>query len=166
MVNVGYNLLPALLSGRVDAVVGVYWTWEAIQARMKGYPVNVLRVERWGVPNYCELTLIASENTIRSRPPLVRATVQALQQGYAYAEAHPVAGWAALHAADKTLNRPLILQSIRLLRSAVVTGPTVGYLDGVQWQRYATWLKNRGLVTAPVNGRAAMTDRFLAPHIH
>ena len=54
-VNVGYNLLPALLSKRVDAIVGVYWTWEAIQAQMKGHPVNTMRVERWGVPNYCEL---------------------------------------------------------------------------------------------------------------
>lgn len=166
LVNVGYNLLPALLSGRVDAVVGVYWTWEAIQARMKGYPVNVLRVERWGVPNYCELTLIASRSTIRSRPALVRATVQGLQQGYAYAEAHPQAGWAALHAADKTLNRSLIVQSIRLLRSAVVTGPTIGYLDPAQWQRYSRWQQAHGLIGTAVDGSAAMTDRFLAPHVH
>lgn len=165
-VNVGYSLLPALLAGRVDAVVGVYWTWEAIQARMKGYPVSVLRVERWGVPNYCELTLVASEQTIRERPSLVRATVQALQQGYAYAEAHPRAGWASLHAADKTLNRSLILQSIRLLRSAVVAGPTVGYLDAAQWQRYARWLWARRLIDAPVNGRAAMTDAFLTSAVH
>jgi putative hydroxymethylpyrimidine transport system substrate-binding protein len=165
MVNVGYNLLPALLSGRVDAVVGVYWTWEAIQARMKGYPVNVLRVERWGVPNYCELTLIAADRTIRTRPSLVRATVQGLQEGYAYAEAHPQAGWRALHAADKTLNQSLILQSIRLLRSAVVTGPTIGYLNPAQWQRYAGWQHVHGLVGAVVDGRAAMTDRFLARHV-
>jgi putative hydroxymethylpyrimidine transport system substrate-binding protein len=166
MVNIGYSLLPALLSGRVDAVVGVYWTWEAIQARMKGYPVNVLRVERWGVPNYCELTLIASQKTIRTRPALVRATVRGLQQGYAYAEAHPNAGWAALHAADRTLSRSLIVRSINLLRSAVVTGRTVGYMDPTQWQRYARWLSAHGLVSAPVSGRAAMTDRFLEPDVH
>ncbi len=166
MVNVGYNLLPALLSGQVDAVVGVYWTWEAIQARMKGYPVNVLRVERWGVPNYCELTLISAERTIRARPSLVRGTVQALQQGYAYAEAHPQAGWRALHAADSSLNHSLIVHSIRLLRSAVVTGPTIGYLNPGQWKRYAHWLGVHGLIDAPVNGRAAMTDRFLSPSIH
>lgn len=164
-VNVGYNLLPSLLSGRVDAVVGVYWTWEAIQARMKGYPVNVLRVERWGVPNYCELTLIASEKTIRDRPALVRHTVHALQRGYAYGEAHPEAGWRALHAADPTLNRKLILQSIRLLRSAVLTGKTVGYVDAAQWKRYAAWLWTHRLIDAAVSGGAAMTDAFLAPGV-
>lgn len=165
MVNVGYNLLPALLSGRVDAVAGVYWTWEAIQARMKGYAINTLRVERWGVPNYCELTLIAGERTVRNRPSLVRGTVQALQEGYAYAETHPEAGWSALHAADKTLTHALIVRSIRLLRPAVVTGPTVGYLDASQWQRYATWLRAYGLIDASVDVRAALTDRFLAPNI-
>jgi putative hydroxymethylpyrimidine transport system substrate-binding protein len=66
MITVAYDLLTALLAKKVDAVVGVYWTWEAIQAREKGYPVNVMRVEKWGVPNYCELVLIASEKTIRT----------------------------------------------------------------------------------------------------
>jgi putative hydroxymethylpyrimidine transport system substrate-binding protein len=165
MVNVGYNLLPALLSGRVDAVVGVYWTWEAIQARMKGYPVHVLRVERWGVPNYCELTVIASDSTIQHRPSLVRGTVHALQRGYAYAEAHPEAGWKALHAADRTLDRPLILRSIRLLRGAIIAGKTVGYMNPGQWERYATWLRARGLIDAPVGGKAALTDRFLQPRV-
>ncbi|HXT38351.1 MAG TPA: ABC transporter substrate-binding protein, partial [Chloroflexota bacterium] len=31
IVNVGYNLLPALLAHRVDAIIGAYWTWEALQ---------------------------------------------------------------------------------------------------------------------------------------
>jgi ABC-type nitrate/sulfonate/bicarbonate transport system substrate-binding protein len=109
---------------------------------------------------------MANENTIRKRPALVRATVQGLQQGYAYAETHPQAGWEALHAADKTLNRALILESIRLLRSAVVTGPTIGYLNPAQWQRYAAWQRAHGLINTPVDGRAAMTDGFLAPHLH
>lgn len=163
MVNVGYNLLPALLSGRVDAVIGVYWTWEAVEARMKGFHVNVLRVEHWGVPNYCELTLIASERTMRQRPSLVRGTVRALQKGYAYAEAHPQAGWDALHDVDKTLKRDLVVQSLKLLRAAVVTGRWIGYQDPAQWRRYAAWLYRNRLITHRVDANAAFTNRFLAP---
>jgi putative hydroxymethylpyrimidine transport system substrate-binding protein len=163
MVNVGYNLLPALLSGRVDAVVGVYWTWEAIQARMKGYPVRVLRVEQWGVPNYCELTLVAGEKTVHTHPGLVRGTVQALQHGYAYAEAHPQAGWAAVHRADPTLERGLVVQSLKLLRTAIVTGPRIGYQNPSQWRHYAAWLYANRLISKPVNADGAFTNRFLAP---
>lgn len=165
MVTVNYDLLPALLSKKLDAVVGVYWTWEAIQARGKGYPVNVMRVERWGVPNYCELVLIANDRTVRQRPAYVRGVVHALQTGYAYAEAHPQAAWAALHAQDKTLNRSLVVQSLRLLRPIVTGTSTIGYADPAQWKRYASWVYAQKLSTHPVKASAAFTNAFLAPGI-
>jgi putative hydroxymethylpyrimidine transport system substrate-binding protein len=165
MINVGYNLLPALLAHKVDAVIGVYWTWEAIQAEMKGFPVNTLRVERWGVPNYCELVLIASETTISRRPGYVRDVVTAMQRGYAYAAAHPGAAWQALHARDKTLNRALVLRSLSLLRPVVTGARTVGYQDPRQWKNYAAWLWANRLIDAHVNASAAFTDAFVRPGI-
>ncbi|MBA3274735.1 MAG: ABC transporter substrate-binding protein, partial [Chloroflexia bacterium] len=47
MINVGYDLLPSIFSGRADAVIGVYWTHETILAEREGYPVRYLRVEEW-----------------------------------------------------------------------------------------------------------------------
>jgi putative hydroxymethylpyrimidine transport system substrate-binding protein len=161
MINVGYDLLPALLAKKVDAVVGVYWTWEAIQARQKGYPVNVMRVEKWGVPNYCELVLIANEKTIRQRASYVRHTVHALQDGYRYAESHPNEAWAALHAKDKTLNKSLVLQSLKLLRPVITSASTIGYQDPQQWKHYAAWLYANKLITKPVDAKAAFTNAFL-----
>jgi putative hydroxymethylpyrimidine transport system substrate-binding protein len=165
MVTVNTDLLGVLLAHRVDAVVGVYWTWEAIEARLRGYPVNVMRVERWGVPNYCELVLIANERTIHDRPPYVRAVVQALQQGYAYAESHPGFAWSALHAQDKTLDRGLVLKSLALLKPVVTNAPTIGYQSASQWRHYATWLFRNRLIDGPVNASAAFTNRFLAPGV-
>src|SRR5947209_5112541 len=161
LINVGYNLLPALLSKRVDAIVGVYWTWEAIQAQMKGHPVNTLRVERWGVPNYCELVLVASNSVARNQPALVRNTVQALQQGYAYAESHPDAAWSALHSADKTLDRALVLQSLRLLRPVITGAPTIGWQNGTQWRFYARWLSANKLIGGNPDVAHAFTNAFL-----
>lgn len=163
MVNVGYNLLPALLSRKVDAVVGVYWTWEAILARQRGYPVNVMRVERWGVPNYCELVLIANNSTIRSRPGYVRSVVQSLQEGYVQAESHPQLAWQALHAADRSLDRKPVLQSIELLHSAVLGVRSVGYQDPAQWTHYAAWLYANKLLAKRIDARTAFTNQFLAP---
>jgi putative hydroxymethylpyrimidine transport system substrate-binding protein len=160
-VNVGYNLLPALLSKRVDAIVGVYWTWEAIQAQMKGHPVNTMRVERWGVPNYCELVLVTSNSVLHNQPALVRNTVQALQQGYAYAESHPEAAWNALHAADKTLDHALVLQSLRLLRPVVTDAPTVGWQSGTQWTYYARWLLSKKLINGNPDASHSFTNKFL-----
>jgi ABC-type nitrate/sulfonate/bicarbonate transport system substrate-binding protein len=160
-VNVGYNLLPALLSKRVDAIVGAYWTWEAILAQMKGQPVNTMRVERWGVPNYCELVLVTSNSMVHTQPALVRNTVQAMQQGYAYAESHPEAAWNALHAADKTLDRAPVLQSLRLLRPVVTGAPTIGWQNASQWRFYARWLTSKKLISGNPDAAHAFTNRFL-----
>ncbi|GAC1462368.1 MAG: ABC transporter substrate-binding protein [Chloroflexota bacterium] len=161
MVTVSTDLLPALLSRKVDAVIGVYWTWESLLARQKGYAVNVMRVERWGVPNYCELVLVASEQTIQKRPAFVRDTVQALQEGYSLAEKHPDVGWGSLHAADKTLNRSLVIQSLRLLRPVVLDAPTIGYQSPRQWSLYARWLTQTGVMSRPLDVSQAFTNRFL-----
>jgi putative hydroxymethylpyrimidine transport system substrate-binding protein len=168
MVNVGYDLLPALLAGKVDAVVGVYWTWEKLLAQKKGYPVNVMRVERWGVPNYCELVLITDDNTIAQAPSLVHGVVQAMQQGYARAEANPNQGWTALVTADASFRtqRALITHSVSLLRGAIVTGPTIGYQNPAQWSHYAAWLAKNHLISHSVDASLAFTNAFLSPHIH
>lgn len=167
MVNVGYNLLPVLLARRVNAIVGVYWTWEALIARERGYAVNVMRVEKWGVPNYCELVLVASDQTIRQRPRLVRNMVQALQQGYADAESHPAVSYAALSGASHPLSRErtLLEGSVRLLRPIVTGARTIGYQDASQWTRYAAWLRENRLLPAPVNVSQAFTNAFLAPKV-
>ncbi|MEO6858107.1 MAG: ABC transporter substrate-binding protein, partial [Solirubrobacteraceae bacterium] len=57
-INVGSNLVPAMLSGRVAATLGAYWNYEAIQLRQLGRRVNVIHVENAGVPNYDELVLV------------------------------------------------------------------------------------------------------------
>lgn len=165
LINVGYNLLPALLSRKVDAIVGVYWTWEAILAQMKGQQVNTMRVERWGVPNYCELVLVTSDSIIRAQPALVRNTVQGMQEGYAYAAAHPQAAWDALHAADKTLNRTVVLRSLALLRPVVTDAPTIGEQNGPQWRYYARWLTAHKLISGDPDVAHAFTNRFLQPRV-
>ena len=50
-INVGANLVPAMLSGRVDATLGAYWNYEAIQlAQLHKHP-NVIHMEDVGVPD-------------------------------------------------------------------------------------------------------------------
>ena len=52
--NVGFNLVPALLTGKVDAILGGFWNYEAIDlAQRKKHP-KVIQVEDAGVPPYDE----------------------------------------------------------------------------------------------------------------
>ena len=60
LVNVGFNLAESLITGTVDAVVGAYWTHESILLENEGHPVNIMRMEEWGVPEYYELVMVTN----------------------------------------------------------------------------------------------------------
>jgi putative hydroxymethylpyrimidine transport system substrate-binding protein len=42
--NVGFNLVPAMISGHVDATLGGYWNYEAIQLKQERKKPNVIPV--------------------------------------------------------------------------------------------------------------------------
>ena len=88
-INVGDNLVPAMISGRVDATLGAFWNYEAIQlAQLHKHP-NVIHMEQVGVPTYDELVLVVRKNTIVSHPDVVRRFVQALGRGYEAVRRNP-----------------------------------------------------------------------------
>src|SRR6266852_8064689 len=66
VVSIGYNLLPALLAHRVDAVIGVYRNVEGIQLEQRGLHPTIIPVDRAGVPTYDELVLVANAQRLRT----------------------------------------------------------------------------------------------------
>ena len=95
-INVGANLVPAMLSGRVDATLGAFWNYEAIQlAQLRKHP-NVIHMEQVGVPTYDELVVVVRKDTIVNHPEVVRRFVQALARGYEAVRRDPQAAVANL----------------------------------------------------------------------
>ena len=80
-INVGANLVPAMLSGRVDATLGAYWNYEAIQLQQMGKHPNVIRVNKVGVPNYDELVSRSCADTLTKHPDEIRRFLQAMARG-------------------------------------------------------------------------------------
>ena len=62
--NVGFNLVPAMLSGKVDATLGAFWNYEGTELRLRGRPPEIIRIEEAGVPTYNELVLVANEDAL------------------------------------------------------------------------------------------------------
>ena len=163
LVNVGFDLVPAVVSGRVDAAMGAYWTHETVLAEREGYPVDLLRVEDWGVPPYYELILTASEETIRERPETVRAFVTAMQRGYLDAVADPAAALDALAAASPELDREVEAEGLALLAPAWTEGvPAFGTQTPERWRAYAAWMAERRLIPADLDVAAAFTTALLS----
>ncbi len=161
-INVGENLVSSLLAGKVDAIVGGYWNWEAVQIAQAGHPVTVLHLQDWGVPIYDELVAIASEEGVARRPQMLTAFAAALAQGTAWARAHPSQALAALLKANPSLSRPLVQQSLADLAPAwTAQSPRYGYMSAAAWQSYATWMLKEQLLTRAVDISGAMTDQFV-----
>ena len=92
VVNVGYSLLPALLSHKVDAVLGVYRNVEGIELKQRGYNPTIIPLDRAGVPCYDELVLVANADRLRSSKSyadMVGKFVDAFQTGQREAYIHP-----------------------------------------------------------------------------
>jgi len=164
MVNVGYSLLKSLLAEKVDAVVGVYWTWEALQAQQQGYRVNIMRLDHYGVPTYDELIFATGTGQLAREPATLRQFQRATFEGYAYAAAHPAEAARILLKAPQVLSRDarLLEQSIRLLAPEERDARGhYGAMSASQWQGYADWMLRTGLVKKPIDARAAVTEALL-----
>lgn len=159
--NVGYNLVPALASGRVDALIGAYWNIEAPELEAKGVPVAAFRLDRNGVPTYDELVVVTSDAVARDRPETVRALLAGLQRGQDWAAAHPADAAEHLLAANPDLRRSTVERQLRLTAPLLASadGPSVA-VHPAQWRRYAAWMRRNGVLTAPVDMDAAVTSRF------
>ena len=164
--NVGFNLVPAMLSKKVDATLGAFWNVEGVQlARARKHP-RIIRMEQVGVPNYDELVLVARKDTLANRGDDVRAFVQALARGYAAAKANPQAATDALVKAAPDLDRGFALASVKA--SLPVFFPSdaskpFGWQAPAEWSAYGNWMFAQGLLgVRPNAGAVALTNEFLA----
>lgn len=159
VVSVGYNLLPALLAHRVDAVVGVYRNVEGIQLQLRGLHPTIIPIDHAGVPTYNELVLVASKTRLHDDPDYrskVKKFVGAFLAGTADARAHPRRALAIL--AKVTASDPKFLAratpaTLRLLGD--------GCLSLRAWQRFGNWMHAQRLLKTPIAAASVVDTSFL-----
>ncbi len=164
-VNVGANLVPAMLSGRVDATLGAYWNYEAIELRQAGKRPNVIHMERVGVPTYDELVLVVREDEIADMANQLRRFVQALGRGYQAVRSDPQAGVDALVRANPSLSHKLQLASVKAtLSSFFPSNPKLpwGWQNASQWTAYGKWMLREHLIHNQATVANASTNQLLA----
>jgi putative hydroxymethylpyrimidine transport system substrate-binding protein len=164
-INVGANLVPAMLSGRVDATLGAFWNYEAIQlAMLKKHP-NVIHMEQVGVPNYDELVVVVRKDTIVNHPDVVRRFVQALARGYEAVRRDPQTAVTNLVKASPGLDPKLQLASVKATLPAFFPSNPAdpwGWQDPKQWTAYGQWMLKHQLISDPNAVLDASTNELLA----
>jgi putative hydroxymethylpyrimidine transport system substrate-binding protein len=161
--DVGFGLTPALLTGRVDAVLGAFWNYEGTELRLKGRDPRIIRVEQAGVPTYDELVLVANEDALERDEGRIRAFVAALARGTRQLARDPEQGVQALLDAnpdlDPKLQRAVVKVTLPLFLP--VAGKPFGFQDPSAWQAFAAWARENGLLTDIPDAGGAFTNELL-----
>jgi len=164
--TVGYSLVPSILSGKVDSIIGGYRNVEAIQIsqemkrRATDFPANQL-----GVPGYDELVLVANSARLRSDPRYtseVHRFLAAFLAGANAAMRNPASATGVMQQASQYSQqflRASVPYTLKLL--AQHPGLRAGCLGLAAWQSFGDWLKAHHLVHDTPNAAAIMTDRYL-----
>ena len=164
--NVGFRLVPAMLQGKVDATIGGFWNYEAIQLRMLHRHPTVIPVDEAGVPMNQDLVLVVREEEARYRGQDIRGFLQALTRGEQEVRAQPAQAAAEVVAANPALEPKLELESIKQTIPASVpaeAGKPFGWQSPAAWAAFATWMFQQGLtVHNPAGtGLYPYTNEFL-----
>jgi putative hydroxymethylpyrimidine transport system substrate-binding protein len=163
-VDVGSNLVPAMLTGRVDATLGGYWNVEAIQLRQQHKKPNVIPVSRGGVPSYDELVLVTTEKYFADHVSLLRRLVQAIGRGYYAVRANPSQGISALESANSSLDPKLTSASVHASLRAFFPSDNKpwGWQFQTQWNAYGKWMYDQHLIKHLAARNYASTNQLLA----
>src|SRR6478672_12366598 len=149
-VNVGFGLLPALLGGKAQAMLGGFSNIEGVDLRLRGSDPVVTPVDKLGVPTYDELVLAAQGKRLQEDPQAIRLFVAALARGTAAAAKNPQAAAKALEEAnpdlDPKLTKAELAVTLPLLNPARGSKQPYGYMAPDQWREFIGWMRDNELI--------------------
>ena len=164
-VKVGTALVPAMLHGTVDATLGGYWNYEAIQLQLLHRSATVIPVDRAGIPAYDELVLVVREAQAHSDGQDLRAFLQALTRGEREVRASPAAAGSLLTTANPSLQPRLQLESIEQTLPAATPAKAsdpFGWQEPTAWAAFGSWMFSQRLLSHdPGAGLPPFSNEFL-----
>ncbi len=161
-VDVQQNLLPAVRSGKADAMLGGFSNVEGVDLRLRGEHPRVVPVNRLGIPTYDELVLVASKDELASDPQKIRLFIAALERGTRAAAAHPAEATRAILDAGNGLDPKFTSAEVRKTLPLLAqrgTGKPYGYMDPGQWRAFAHFFADNRLIDSlPSTGDLLTND--------
>ncbi|MDD7805384.1 MAG: ABC transporter substrate-binding protein [Endozoicomonas sp. (ex Botrylloides leachii)] len=138
LVNVGWNLSSALMSGQVDAISGGYRNFELNVLSLHGKKGRMFFYEKNGVPFYDELIFIT--NSKHHDVEAIRRFLRAIKRASDYIVNHPEASWNVFKSynprqLDNTLNHLAWKDTVEYF----ATEPAAENVE--RYERYAQFLK-------------------------
>jgi putative hydroxymethylpyrimidine transport system substrate-binding protein len=167
-VDVGFNLLPAVLSGRADAMLGGFLNVEGVDLKQRGKNPSVTPVDRLGVPTYDELVLVARAEDVEDDPETIRLFIAALERGTRDAVADPGAATETILDAgqglDRALTRAEVEETLPLLLPEGRDRP-YGFMVSREWEAFIGFMADNGVIEQRFAAGDVLTNDLLPGEI-
>jgi putative hydroxymethylpyrimidine transport system substrate-binding protein len=162
--NVGASLLPAMLSGRVDATLAAFWNVEGVELRQRRQRPWIVPVNRLGVPNYDELVLVANADKLDEQRDDLRLFISSVARGARAARENPATAARNLIDNNRDLRERMTRESVRLTIPALFPEDgdrPFGYMDPVRWRNYGGWMVDNGVLEELPDIDTTLTNELL-----
>jgi putative hydroxymethylpyrimidine transport system substrate-binding protein len=163
-VNVGLNLLPAVIGGRAQAMLGGFSNIEGVDLRLRGLAPTVTPVDELGVPTYDELIFVANASRIEKDPEPIRLFLAAVARGTARAIERPNEARDAVleqqTALDEAQTEAEVKATIPVLSQASAEQP-YGEMDEAEWREFIGWMRDNGLIESLPTPAEVLTEELL-----
>ncbi|MEH7305480.1 ABC transporter substrate-binding protein [Neobacillus drentensis] len=162
MVDVGWDLIPSMAMKKNDALIGGYINHEKLLLEKEGHPMRTLNPADFGVPDYYELVMVASEKGLKEKPEVYKKFMTAITKGQKYVQDHPEDGLSVLmNHEDKTspLEKDVETKSLEILLPLMdAKEKPFGYQDPQTWEKTAQWLKDNKVIKENTKAEDAFTN--------
>jgi len=144
--SVGYELVPALASGRADAIFGGSGNLEGAALRSRGVKPVVIPLGDLGIPAYDDLVIAARRDHLAADRGLIRKFMAAVARGTAVAVGDPAAAVAAVEQADE---RDPKLSAKAIEAEVKATVPLLARrasMSAQRTRRLIDWMRAKGMI--------------------
>ena len=142
LVDVGFQMVPALLDGKVDALTDVYRNFEPIQVTLAGKTPQVFDIGEGPIPSYSELVYIVDRDNVDLE--VVEKFLSAVSRAARAIAADPVSTWDDFVSYDAKLDNELNKKSWAATAPFFALRP--GVLDNTRYDRFADFLAGHNMI--------------------
>lgn len=159
--DVGYNMVPTLFKGKVDAIFGASWNLEGAQLETLGADPVITRVEDLGIPPYEELLVIAREDRVKKEPQLFRDFMAAVTRGTATSVEDPDLAFEVVNENVESDFRVAPKAREAQVEATLPLLSESGEMDPAQAKRLVDWMYSEGMVKKKPPVSSLLTNKYL-----
>lgn len=157
------SMVPALLQGQVDAVLGSIDAYQ-IQAESQGAQLDVYRFADHGVPTV-STSIFASNQFLKDNPELVKKFVAASLKGWSFALDNPEKTIKDLKTVFPEVNEKLATAELAAIKPLFCSGGAkyIGKAEDALWAKSQDLLSEVKLLPAGQDPKTYYTNDYLPP---